>query len=154
MYGKKSKNTFSSEINSNLCQCLYYVSGILNIPTIKKTTCFARLWPKRENGYCKNALFWPILVLKVTCVFGPINRGLFGPNERFPGTFWPNPSLLGCLRSLKKNWVKTRVTKFFMTFSIFGRFCRFGGVLHSHGAGWPPKQAKKPNGGQKNVFWS
>ena len=56
------------------------------------------------------------------CVFGPINRGSFGPNGRFPGTFWPKLSLLGCLRSLKKNWVKNLVAKIFVAFSKFWGF--------------------------------
>ena len=65
--------------------------------------------------------FWYIKL--ITCVFGPINCGPFGPNGRFPGTFWPKPSLLGCLRSLKKNLGQNSLYKFF--FRIF----KFWGIL-------------------------
>ena len=150
---KNQKIFFSSKINSSVCQCLYYVSAIPPVPSdISKRPVLPVLWPKRQKTFSQKCHFWPILVLKVTCVFGPINRGSFGPNGHFPGTFWPKPSLLGSLRSLKKIWVKTLVTIFFWHFQILGILGGFecDHVL-SEPAG-PQNGSKTPNPGQKRVL--
>ena len=73
--------------------------------------------------------------------FGPITRGSIGPNGCFPGTFWPKPSLLGCLRSLKNFLVKTLKTRKIFEFWIFGDSAIHGSWVRPRR---PPKQAKNP----------
>ena len=150
--GKKLKKN-SSKINSNLCQCLYYVSAIPPVPSdISKRPVLPVLWPKRQKRFFQKCHFWPILVLTGTCVFGPINRERFDPNGCFPGTFWPKPSLLGSLRSLKKNLGQNSRYKFFWHFQILGILGGFecDHVL-SEPAG-PQNGSKTPNPGQKRVL--
>ena len=120
--GKNRKNSFSSKINSNLCQCLYcHVSVVLNIPYNSLNSPSSPFYGQNvKKRFFQNCHFWPILVLFITYVFGPINRGSFGPNGCFPRTFWPKPSLLGSLRSLQKNWVKTLVANFSCIFKFWG----------------------------------
>ena len=106
------------------------------------------LWPKRGNHFFSKLPFWPILLLKVTCVFGPINGDSFGPNGRFPGTFWPKPSHLGCLRSLKKLGQNSRWKNFYDIFN-FGRFCRYNLVM---GLAGPQNRPKTPTEAKKRVL--
>ena len=122
MYRKKIKKN-SSKINSNLCQCLHYVSGRLNIPYNKENALFRPFYGQNAK---KIVFFkWPFLAhfgtLHHLCFWVHKSR-LVWPQRMFSRNFfWPKPSLLGCLRSLKKNWVKTLVYKK-NDFSIFGDF--------------------------------
>ena len=114
-----------------------------------KTFCLAKVMPKTR--------FWPhfgahrggctcMHVHICTSFFGPINRTPFGPNGYFAGTFWPKPSLLGSLRSLKKNVSKYfTTTKFFFEFWIFGGFWGlWQGLGPSRPPNWPKKAQHRP----------
>ena len=76
------------------------------------------------------------------------------PTDVFPGTFWPKPSLLGCLRSLEK---KLGQNSFYNFFPAFFKFC---GILWGSGpttgsrAQPAPKMAQIPQGRPMNVVWS
>ena len=95
------------------------------------------------------AIFGPFWSFRGPVFFGPINRGSFGPNGRFPGTFWPNPSLLGCLRSLKKIGSKLALQFFLSTFPILVDFAGFEAYYRVSGLGRPPKRPKNPQGRPK-----
>ena len=107
------------------------------------------LWPKREKRFVQKCHFWAILVLKVPCVFGPINRGPFGPNGRFPGTFWPKPSLLGCLRSLKKIGSKLVLQFFSSHFQILRDCAGFEAYYIVMGPAGPENGPKTPRKAKK-----
>ena len=88
----------------------------------------------------------------MTCVFGPINRGSFGPNRYFPGTFWPQPSLLGSLKRLKIFFGQISHKQKFFEFWILGIFRGFWGLLQGLGPSRPQNGSKTPNTGQKRVL--
>ena len=156
MYGKKPKDEFFSKINSTFTIVFIMFLELFRHPTIVLTPHLAHFMAKtRKKVFPKLPFLAHFGTLGDLC-FRPHKSRLIWPKRMFfPGTFWPKPSLLGCLRSLKKNWVKTRSINFFSHFQILGDFAGFEAYyIRSHGASRPPKQAKKPNGGQKNVFWA
>ena len=80
--------------------------GIPETPIINHNSPSSRFYAHfAKTFFSKSACFGLLgMYIYILGFFGTVSWTPFGPNGYFSTTFWHNPSLLGLLRSLKKNF--------------------------------------------------